>query len=211
MTPKALHDLFRAHVRDEEYPYLWSETEVYLYMDEAQKMFCRRAGGIRDSLSDLCTVGFDAGDAFVDYDKRILKLRHAKLDGRPIEIVNSEDIEYMRPAQPGRVCMLVLGDDAYTAFLRDIPTEDGKLQLHVERLPLEPITGPDSQLEIDDLHHYALLDWMVALAYNKQDAETYDKSKAEERAAKFLSYCDQAKTEQGRREHKYRTISYGGI
>ena len=52
---------------------------------------------------------------------------------------------------------------------------------------------------------------MVALAYNKQDAETYDKSKAEERAAKFLSYCDQAKTEQGRREHKYRTISYGGI
>ena len=41
MTPKALHDLFRAHVRDEEYPYLWSETEVYLYMDEAQKMFCR--------------------------------------------------------------------------------------------------------------------------------------------------------------------------
>lgn len=215
MTPQQLHDLFRAHVRDEAYPYLWSEVEVWAYMNDAQEQFCRLTGGIPDSTSDLCTVEYDAGDAFVDYDRRILKLRRVTRDDRcPVEIVNDEDIQFgtRRPTpREGEVHAVVIGDDQYSMFLRDIPREDGELNLHVLRLPLEEVTGPESQFEIDRQHHLHLLDWMKALAYSKQDAETYDKGKAEEFQAAFAAYCDRVRTEQGRREHKPRAVAYGGL
>ena len=40
MDSTALHDLFRSEVRDEATPYLWSDAEIYSYIDDAQKMFC---------------------------------------------------------------------------------------------------------------------------------------------------------------------------
>ena len=51
---------------------------------------------------------------------------------------------------------------------------------------------------------------MAALAYMKQDAETYDKTKSAEFEARFLGYCDMARKEKERREHKTRIVAYGG-
>ena len=65
-------------------------------------------------------------------------------------------------------------------------------------------------LEIDEQHHLHLLDGMKRLAYRKEDAETYDRGRADQFDAAFYAYCDQAKAERERREHKYRTIPYGG-
>jgi hypothetical protein len=55
------------------------------------------------------------------------------------------------------------------------------------------------------------MNWMKHLAHEKQDAETYDRGRSMEFRDKFLAYCDQAKAERERREHKYRTVAYGGI
>lgn len=214
MTPAQLLDVFRALVRDEAEPYLWPDAEVFAYMDDAQTMFCRLVGGIPDSRSPLCWVPYQAGDETVLYDRRILKIRRVERDDkRPVCVINDEDLQFRSAPRSGRgeLCQVVAGDDQNTLRLIDAPAFNGMLHLHVLRLPLNEIVDETSELEIDRIHHLHLRDWMAALAYNKQDAETYDKTKALEFEARFRQYCDQVKWEQERREHKPRLVSYGGI
>ena len=81
--------------------------------------------------------------------------------------------------------------------------------------PLLPILFPvnthTTGWQIDVQHHRYLLNWIKHLAHEKQDAETYDRGRSVEFRDKFLAYCGQAKAERERREHKYRTVGYGGL
>ena len=61
MDSTTLHDLFRSEVRDEATPYLWSDVEVYSFIDDAQKMFCRLQGGIADASSAITHINVVAG------------------------------------------------------------------------------------------------------------------------------------------------------
>lgn len=225
MDSTALLALFRADVRDDAAPYLWSDTEILSYIDDAQKMFCRLQGGIADSSSALTLLEISAGDQFADYDPRILKLRAAyrEVDGRNLELLNFEDMQFRqaesdygyRPGfridnSEGELRALVLGMEANKVRLVRIPTDDYDIRLVVYRLPLEDITAEDLPLEIDEVHHRHLLHWMKHLAHQKQDAETYDRGRAEQFRVEFTDYCDRAKAEREKREHKYRTIMYGG-
>ena len=232
MTPAQLKDLFRSDVRDEATPPLWSDVEIFVYMDDAQKMFCREAGGIADSTSTMCSIPVTAGDEFVAYDPRILKLRDLRRasDGRNVSILNFEDLGHPGSAMddygqvtpfgtggvkfatnPSAVTGVVVGMDANTLRLVAPAIADDILRAIVYRLPLATITSASTAFEIDEQHHRHLLNWMKHLAHEKQDAETYDRGRAMEFQAKFLAYCDEAKAERERREHKYRTVGYGGI
>ena len=48
-------------------------------------------------------------------------------------------------------------------------------------------------------------------AYMKQDAETFDRTKADEFEKRFNAYCGQVKEEERRKAFKVRTVAYGGI
>lgn len=48
MKVQELYDQFRSDAMDTVAPYLWSDTNVYRYMDDAYKMFVRLTGGIGD-------------------------------------------------------------------------------------------------------------------------------------------------------------------
>ena len=56
MTPTELHDLLRFEVSDEEADVLWSSANLYGYIDEAQKQFCRQTYGIEDARHCVETV-----------------------------------------------------------------------------------------------------------------------------------------------------------
>lgn len=226
MNSSALLALFRSEVRDEATPYLWSDSEIYAYIDDAQKMFCRLQGGIADSSSAITRIAVSAGDEYADISPLILKLRAARrtADGRDLSIKNYEDFQFARASDDygysagfrfstirGPVQALIVGMDANRARLVDIPQEDQTIDLVVYRLPLTNITGANQPLEIDEHHHRHLLHWMKHLAHQKQDAETYDRGRSETFRTEFLAYCDQAKAEREKREHKYRTVGYGGI
>ena len=232
MTPTQLKDLFRSDVRDEASPPLWTDTEIFVYMDDAQKMFCREGGGIADSTTTICTLQVTAGDTYLDYDPRILKLRDLRRvsDGRNVNILSFEDLGHPGRAQddygqstsfgtggvkfntnPTAVTGVVVGMDANKLRLVAPAVADDTLQAIVYRMPLEDITASSTAFEIDAHHHRHLLNWMKHLAHEKQDAETYDRGRSMEFRDKFLAYCDQAKAERERREHKYRTVAYGGI
>ena len=52
---------------------------------------------------------------------------------------------------------------------------------------------------------------MKALAYRKQDAETFDRARAEENEVVFARYCALVKSEFEREKHKTRVVAYGGL
>jgi hypothetical protein len=66
-------------------------------------------------------------------------------------------------------------------------------------------------LELDSQYHFQLLSGMKMLAYKKHDADTFDATKAGNYETEFLRYANEAKLDRQKREHKYRSIKYGGI
>lgn len=229
MNSDELLEAFRRECFDESDPPLWTDVEIYQYMDEAQKLFCRLTGGIADSTSALTTISVPASTEFVAFSPKILKLRSARrADGQFLDILNFEDLEnglgpvtydygaqvprYKLDNRVGPLRALVVGMEPHKFRCIDLPASSETLKLIVYRLPLETITDDgDQEFEIDEQHHIHLLKWMKHRGYSKQDAETFDKGKRDQYELEFRSYCAQAKQERERLEHKYRTVAYGGI
>lgn len=225
--------LFRAEVNDTvDTAYLWSDVEVYAFLDDAQKMFCRLTGGIPDATSAITTVTATAGQKFVDISPKILRLKSVENpsdNGYRCEILNYEDMAtylkhpdygytspYALNNEVGPIRAVVSGMEPNKLRLVNIPEVDQQLNLIVNRLPLIDINqttigNSTAVLEIGEMHHRHLILWMKALAHMKQDAETFDQGKAAEFDVMFRNYCAQAKGDRELHEHKYRTISYGGL
>lgn len=228
MTPAQLYEMFRSDVVDVAEPYLWSDDEVWGFMDDAYRRMVRIMGGISDATNDLTQLQVGIGDVWVDLDPRIIKVRHAQKSTNDAEVhlINFEDTlvsysedDYGRrrmfrlTSETGPLQFLVAGMEVNRLRCVPVPDTAETVSLIVYRYPLDPITA-DSQpeaFELEEQHHIHLLDGMKARAYGKQDAETFDKGRSEEYEAKFLRYCENVKHERELSEHKYRTVAYGGI
>jgi hypothetical protein len=222
-----LYNLFRADTTDNVAPYLWSDIEVFSYMNDAYTTFVRRIGGIPDYYTDaVCLVTAKANVEISQLHPKILFIRAAHLEpkGETVKVVNMQDEPFMQDedyglirqfttvATVGKVRYLVIGIQDDIAKWVGIPDVDYQVRLLVERLPLDDITDLGQEFaDVKDHHHLYLLCWMKYLAYSKQDAETFDKVKAMEEQAKFLTYCLQARQEKEQYKHKVRVVRYGGI
>ena len=226
MDTTALHLRFRQDCFDLKEPYLWSDTEVFHYMDAAQKMFCVKAGGIADSSSDLTQAVIAVGDPWVSIDPRILAIKRASLasTGAKVHLISHEKLDTLASAddygvissprldsRPGAVRYAVTDMEQDKLRLIAVPTANDTLQLSVYRMPLKTITGKGQQFEINERHHEYLLLWMKALAYRKQDAETRNDKLSQTSETLFLAYCEQARLDRERREHAPREVAYGGL
>ncbi len=209
---------FRDGVSDTETPYLWSDAEVYRYMNDAQKMFCRLTGGLGDASTSTTLLSYTTASDWIALSPLILKVKSAtdSTTGKHIDIVNPEDLRkhgLVFDGNAGTVDCIVLGLEPARVRLHKYPAEAGAIRLTVDRLPLIAITasGPGATLEIAEQHHEHLLLWMNHRAYGKQDAETYNKQLSAEYKFSFEQYCFEAQAEKERALTKVRTVSYGGI
>lgn len=224
MTPSDLVDRFRLDVVDVQGRQLWTDDEVWGYLDDAQTWFCRLTGGLRDATSAATRIDFLANDTFVDIDPSIQLIRSARLasTGKSLVVFSHEDVVGMQgttepfPFTPhemdltGPVVAVIIGMEEGKLRLIRIPTAADTINMVIERLPAE-ITEESNEFEIRREHHLSLLLWMKHLAYAKQDADTFDKDKSEKMKAAFVAYCDTALTEKNRRNSKPRLIAYGGL
>lgn len=225
MDSTGLYELFRSDIVDEAKPYLWKDSEVWAYMDSAYKTFVRLTGGVADFTSPITEVSATAAEPTSEISKRILRIMSARRasDGRDIEIINSTDVGRMATPDygqlkplvmdntPGPIRCMVIGMQRGVVRWINVPEFDETVNLHVYRLPLKDITGEGQELDdVDEHHHIKLLLGMKALAYQKQDAETFDRSRAMENETLFARYCDQVKAEFEREKHKTRVVAYGG-
>lgn len=218
MNSSEILALFREEMNDEATPYLWSDTAVFSYLDTAQKDFCRHTEGIEDSFTPAITrATIAAGVEWVPLDTRILKVREVVnvATGRPYKVYNMETAAekgVVFDGRQGRVEAFVTGLTKHKLRAWPKPAEDTDIELRVFRLPLDAITDAgDQALEIDEQHHRHLLLGMKALAYRKEDVETFNRQKAADLDAEFRAYCAQCKREQGRLRRDVGTVSYGGL
>ena len=244
MTPKQLHDYFRAQISDVIEPFLWTSDEVYAYMDEAHKMYVRLIGGIPDSSTcEIVEVCFNAGEPFAKLDPRILEVTDAarENDGVALDVFNIEDFKHgnayfthrnddyyfyagvvgrgptikWRTRQSSPIKGLILGMQRNMVRSYPILSIGETVLLDVQRLPLFTLKKSnhvDFEFEIDEEHHRSLVWWMMNLAYQKHDADTYSKSYNETYEKKFMDYCKGlAEREKLRRQRKPRLVQYGGL
>lgn len=218
MNSTELIETFRDEMADTEAPYLWSDALLYRYLDDAQKMFCRKTEGIEDSSTAAITrLDIMPGTDWYAIDKRILKVRKAfdAATGRELPIVNmeragAEGIRFDGRAAP--IKALVTGLEKHKLRAWPMPSTAAVVNLSVFRLPLGPITDDgDQELEIDEQHHMALLLWVKHRAYGKEDAETFNRRKSDEYEARFLAYCADARKEQERARRNSGAVLYGGL
>jgi hypothetical protein len=105
----------------------------------------------------------------------------------------------------------------YVGTFPVIVTDDNKFIFTVASTAVTPATGtitwaPGAEfaIEIDEFYHLDLLAGMKALAYSKEDADTFDKSKADENETKFLANVTKHATDRARQDHTPRLMTYGG-
>ncbi len=209
---------FRYEVDDLEDPYLWSDDEVFEYMTDAERMFCRLTEGIEEArLPQICQLSVVPGTDWYAVSPLILKLRWATRgdNGRTITVSNPEKLALdgiaFDSGTGGPVRALVAGMSKGVLRAWPMPNETVTINLGVFRLPLTPLTSEVSAFEIDEQHHIHLLSWMKHRAYNKHDADTYDPKQAEKYETVFRNYCFKALAEQERARRQVGTVIYGGI
>lgn len=216
---------FRCDAIDDVAPYLWSDGEVYRYINDAYFMFVRLTGGIPDGSSAVTQLTAAEGVATTEIDPSIMRIRAAKnvTDNCPLTVINIQDEDafvtndygislFNSTTTVGRVRYMVIGEEEDYVRWINIPNADATVQLIVERLPLIPITRERQRFTgVREEHHYHLLKWVRHLAYRKQDADTFNLVKSDQERDDFMAYCDMAKREKSIRKHKVRTTSYGGI
>lgn len=217
MKASDLKDLFRAEIGDTVAPYLWSDTDIAAYMDDAQKMFCRLVGGFQDATSMLCTLDIITGEVFADIDSRILRIRRAQRDSdaQKLSVISFEDadMEHIQlGSSTGPIEGMILGLEEKKVRWNRVPLVDDTVSLVIERLPMNSIASDfKTPLELRDEHHQHLMLWMKHRAYGRQDSDTYDEKKANDNETRFRAYCDQARKEKEVRRHKTRVVHYGGL
>lgn len=228
MNSGELYDLFRSDVVDVAAPYLWSDTEVYAYMNDAYRHFVRLMGGVADASSSITQIPVVTGERDAVVSPHILRFRQAYLlsNGNEVEVVNQEDAHKFKRADygasritisdatAGPVRYMMIGLERTKVRWIQVPVTDDVVQLSVYRLPVDTIVEGNTSFTFPDIgpeHIEWLMLWMKARAYGKQDAETFDKGRRDQFKADFEQYCAYSKAEWERYKHKPRSITYGGI
>lgn len=185
---------------DEQLPYLWSDSLILRYLDEAQTEFCRRTEGIEDSTSSICTINVPAGADSVAISPKILKVRSVTIadTGRAVEVssIEAERGHARLPAGEPRTIILKL--NAHKALIMPAAERDVVLNLDVMRLPLTPIESPGDEVEVDAMYDGTLMHYALYRAYSRPDPESMDRTRADYFLQAFERACVMANREQGR-------------
>lgn len=216
---------FRHDQDDVVEPYLWSDEEVWGYLDEAEREFCYRVNAIPYEWAPT----YSATDTTIAIPEYITRIRNGHNDGLVyLALFNDEEIEdfvswldtdygeerwsaswTQDTAQYPTA--LITDRDFQTARLYPIPTADGTLHVRTFRLPLTRMTDGDQEPEITNEDWQRIYMYKArSLAYEKHDAETYDYDLAEKLEAKFLQKCDEFEQRTRRARRRTRAVAYGG-
>lgn len=212
MTATELLALFRSEVSDLETPYLWSDSSVYGYIDEAQKQFCRQTHGIEDARSYKLNIAVST--EWYAVNPKILKIRNVVNQATgldipliPVEKMSQRGLRFDGTTGPLQALITGLQKGYVRAY--PIPNVASVAELRTFRLSEDVGSGDD--FEIDDQHVRNLLLWVKHKAYSMNDSETYDAKAAERNMTLWDAYCAGALREQSRARHTASSVVYGGL
>jgi hypothetical protein len=190
MTLSELISAFRIRADDMISPYLWSDPEVTLYLNEADNEAAGRAELIQDdATAAVCTLTMVAATAKYALHASVLRIERAKLTstGKFLKVVARETLDADWPlweAATGTPQYLVDGQDGFVT-VAPTPIAVDTIQLTVKRLPLTVMALPADTPEIPARYHYRMIDWALRCAYLKHDADAWDKEASDRNDAAF--------------------------
>lgn len=224
MNSSELNEAFRSGLGT-ELSRKFSDDDVWRIADNAYRSFVRLTGGIPDFSSPATEVAVTAGEpvsALSPLVLRILRMTR-RSDSGDVTIVNQTDVSAMTQSDYGRVKQLMLdnkrgpvrfamiGMEKNKVRWISVPEVDDVVDMMIYRLPQTRIFEDGQELdEVEEQHHYALLNKMNALAAATPLVANAGGATAYEQA--FGDYCAQVRAEMNRYKAKpVRTVSYGGL
>ena len=184
-------DQFRVRAQDTKRPYLWPDPEIAGWFSEAESEAAVRALLIFDTEE----LAVSAGDS----EKIVLPLplfdiQHAELraaDGSVTVIDGSSrrELDRLRPgwrSKTERPTHYVHDDKSLS--LSAIPDQNYTLYIEFFRLPKRALEEDEDVPEINEVHHFNLIDWVLFRAYSKPDADAFNPDKSKEAEVAFVSY-----------------------
>lgn len=155
---------------------------------------------------------------------RMANTANARSD--PLQIITAEDLDegfftndrdyaslfssdWQSKAGPARMLITNLQEDRWR--LVPIPLIDDTIELTVEHMPVNDVTQ-GAVLEVTEREdQLTMLLYMKHLAFNKQDADTYDKELADRFENAFEKKADNRRREIRRSRFRHVGMRYGGI
>jgi hypothetical protein len=174
----------RSRLDDEATPYLWSDADLTLYLNEAEREACIRAKLLYDSTTpQLTQYAITAGAQTIALDSRIDIIDRVQLDGRFLKRHTVEQIQHeygplWQNWSPERSPRYFIHEDDNQLRIFRPPAEDGTLRLYLWRLPLADMEAPADVPDISVRFHLQMIDWAEHLAYRRRDADAGDSQKA---------------------------------
>lgn len=200
-TVADLVNVFRNDVDDvDATPYLWSDTEVLSYLNEAVERLATDTNG----LVKVLPINVRAGEPLVRLPQYVLQIYQARLQGAGTQLIqrNANDFGVLGNDRDYGHTGFSRGNNLFgqqgqpTAFVRDY--DDGQLRLVPtpivdDVLEIRCSVTQSFPLDMDDLLPFRksadqrlLLCYMRFRAYNKHDAETEDLVRARKNESEYL-------------------------
>jgi hypothetical protein len=200
----------RRKLDDEVEPYLWPDEELVEYLNDSVEKLCQETLCMVDSTTeDLCRIGVREGVKSYALDARILGIKRAALEGG-FGVLTGVTMEYLDACygsnwedMEGSPVHYVTDSDSGRLRLFPVPANDDTLRLTVYRLPLSELSASktDEAPEVGRRYHRRLIDGVLARAYEKTDAETYDPDRAEKHLELWLKCIEDVRMERVRAEY----------
>ena len=193
MTLQELIDQFRTDSDDSVSPYLSSDEDVTLWLNEAEEEAALRANLIHDSSTTaVCTIAVTAAVSVYPLHEAVFSITNAYFTATGSTDVLTLDltdrIEQDRLSSDWRTrselpSSLIVEDTKVR--LTCLPSVAGTLAIECYRAPLNKIASLAASPEIGRAHHRHLVQWALHRCYSRPDAQIHDPDMAAKAEAEF--------------------------
>lgn len=190
-----LVEKFRIDADDNAAPYLWSNADLTMFLNEAQEEACIRGKLIFEADSQsICEVAISGLATTYPLNPSIIEIVYVSLTDSsgsvyPIEIKDRIELDRISPnwrdtvERPKYIIHL---DNSIR--IGCIPDADYTIKLEVHRLPLVGLVDDTDIPEINAAHHIKLVQYALYRAYSKPDADALNLNKAQTAYDNFERY-----------------------
>lgn len=197
MTLLELIQRFRSDAFDLEQPYLFADSDITHWLNDAVSEAATRGRLIHECVNPaVCTIAVLPGVSVYPLHEALYEIEYICLFDEPIPSraetlvkVSQETLSdrwHDWRTRTGRPEYVVQHDT--TIRLSPTPTNAAVINLEGYRVPLVPMVLDDDKPEISVIHHEQLIQWALYKAFSKPDGETFDPGRAEKAEYNFTDY-----------------------
>lgn len=208
MTLSELIQRFRIAAFDKVEPYFFSDDEITMWLNDAEREAAIRGRLIRDfTTPDVAEIPMVADKAYYPLHEAFYEIEHigyeyipplanGYYDDNSLVLISQEDMTSLNPYWRNKGDMHHLyGNELryavqYDTDIRIAPTPKYNGMLYVEgyRVPIKPMKDDDDSPEINAIHHEYLVQWALFRGFSVPDTETFDPTRSGQAEAEFTRY-----------------------